>query len=358
VLTRWQDVSLARLLEAYGLGGIREEEFPTDGWSGSTFSRLRRRDGTAFVLKRTSASTDWIVRTTLDDGLREAWAATALPHAFPEPGELRFPYLGAAADGDGAAILMPDLTGELIAWDRPGEDGVVGLETLDRVLAALARLHAAPWPAALARASADPPVWCPLPERLTLTSRPTCEVNIAWGGAGGRAAERLLEGWDAWDRQAPAAARELVAGLAADPAPLVAALERLPAAGLHGDLKLANVALGDDGGVGIVDWQMTLVAPAAVELGWFVVSNSSALPVPFDGVLERYRRTARGIAPHLTEADPSAERDLARIVGLLLRGWRKGLDAESGVALASGVDGRADLAEWSAAAVEAADRRL
>ena len=29
--------------------------------------------------------------------------------------------------------------------------------------------------------------------------------------------------------------------------------------------------------------------------------------------------------------------DLAILVGLLLRGWRKGLDAEAGVTLASGV---------------------
>ena len=358
MLTRWQDVTLPELLGANRLGGIPEEDFPTDGWSGSAFSRLRRPDGATFVLKRTSPATDWIVRTTGDGGLREAWAATVLPHAFPDPGELRFPYPGAAADGHGAAILMPDLSAELIAWDRPGDDAVVDLSTLDRVLAALARLHATPWPAAVARASADRPPWCPLPERLTLTSRPTCEVNLAAGGAARRAAERLLEGWDAFDRHAPAAAGDLVARLATDPSPLVAALERLPGVGLHGDLKLANVALFDDRGVAIVDWQMTLVAPVAVELGWFVVSNSSALPVPFEGIVERYRAATRRLASPPPETDWSAERDLARIVGLLLRGWRKGLDDESRATLASGVDGRDDLAEWCADAVDAADRRL
>ncbi len=46
------------------------------------------------------------------------------------------------------------------------------------------------------------------------------------------------------------------------------------------------------------------------------------------------------------------------IVGLLLRGWRKGLDAEADTALASGVRAADDLAWWCARAVEAADRRL
>ena len=46
------------------------------------------------------------------------------------------------------------------------------------------------------------------------------------------------------------------------------------------------------------------------------------------------------------------------IVGLLLRGWRKGLDAEAGAILGSGVAAADDLAWWCDRAVEAADRRL
>ena len=45
---------------------------------------------------------------------------------------------------------------------------------------------------------------------------------------------------------------------------MVEALGRLPARGLHGDLKLANVALFEGATVGFIDWQMTLRAPVAV----------------------------------------------------------------------------------------------
>ncbi|MGK2851688.1 MAG: hypothetical protein ACSLFN_12355 [Candidatus Limnocylindrales bacterium] len=46
------------------------------------------------------------------------------------------------------------------------------------------------------------------------------------------------------------------------------------------------------------------------------------------------------------------------IIGLLLRGWRKGLDARAGARLASGIDAADDLAWWGERAVDAAGRRL
>ena len=75
------------------------------------------------------------------------------------------------------------------------------------------------------------------------------------------------------------AAVGLIRDLSADPSPLLAALGRLPATGIHGDLKLANVALLDDGRVALIDWSMMSLAPVAVELGWLLVSNSASLPI-------------------------------------------------------------------------------
>ena len=135
------------------------------------------------------------------------------------------------------------------------------------------------------------------------------------------------------------------------------ALSRLPSVGLHGDLKLANVALGPGDLVRFIDWSMTIVAPVAVELGWFLVSNSGSLPEPPDRVLERYRA-----GPQADDrrrrllGDWDLQVDLAMIVGLLLRGFRKGLDTEAGVTLASGVAARDDLAWWCERALEAAGR--
>jgi len=369
----WRDHTLADLLADFDLTGVPEQPFPTDGWSGSTFSAIER-GGERFVLKRTSAARDWIVRATRDDAIREAWLANAgwaTGWLAGVVGASTIAYLGAGVDADGeAAILMPDLSTELVAWERPTHEPVLDVVATDRLIDRIAMLHALPWSEVLTAAAtiapASPPPWCPLPERLTLLTR-----RSATGYAADRnpVGEIFLAGWDAFDRLAPGATRDLLDRLGTDPGPLVAALARLPSVGLHGDLKLANVALLDGEQVGFIDWQMTLQAPVAVELGWFIVTNSAELPIPPDDVLERYRvaigwhagRWGSGPKPDDVAGlvgDWELQCDLALIVGLLLRGWRKGRDAEAGLTLASGIAAADDLAWWSARAVEAAERRL
>ncbi len=349
----WAHRQLVDLLAVADLDGLPEEPFAHDGWSGSTLSLIDRGDR-RFVLKRTSAGLDWIVRATHDDSLREAWFASSLASTSPDGSWVRLasPYLGAAADGDGAAILMPDLSDELIAWERPSHEPAIRRSLLVSVLSAAARLHV------IGRRLPDQASvpWCPIDERILLLSRPAAERYRAEGNPVG---ERFLAGWDAFDRRAPVAARRLVAALAADPTPLVTALGSLPPTMLHGDLKLSNVASLVDG-IALIDWQMATFAPVALELGWFLVSNVAMLPEGPEAVLERYRSiiesTAyeRGLDPGI--GDWAAQVDLAILVGLLLRGWRKGLDADANVTLPTGVSAADDLAWWSARAVAAANR--
>ncbi len=371
----WPDRPLSDLLRAHDLDLVPEHPFPTDGWSGATFATLTDPNDRRYVLKRTSLAVDWIARATADDRLREGWLAARPSTDFvalrmPSPPMLSMPYLGAAADGDGVAILMPDLSTELIAWERPDHDPIVDAVTLDRVVRAMARLHSLPWGESLETAvgqGGEPaPPWCPLDARLRLLSPASAAGYAADGNLVG---DRFLDGWAAFRREAPAAAIDLVERLDADPAPLLAALATLPARGLHGDLKLANVALMSEDRVAFIDWQMTLRAPVAVELGWFLVSNSGSLPVAPTAVLDAYAEALRwdsgrwsveGTPPDFAGlvGDWETQVDLTWIVGLLLRGWRKGLDAAAETTLASGASARDDLLWWCQAAVEAAERRL
>jgi hypothetical protein len=377
VLRHWDRIGLPALLVARGLAGLPEEPFPNDGWSGARLTLVRHGDE-RYVVKRTSWAQDWIARATRDHALREGFVATGQLR-LPEP--LADIYLGAAAEGSAAALLMPDLSDQLLAWEREGASAPLPVATLDRVLDAVARLHRQPWGEAVPAGGGLDWPWCPLPERLGLLTRASAERYRAGGLPVG---ERFLAGWDAFDRAAPPAARSLVASLSSDPGPLLAALGRLPSTGLHGDLKLANVALLDERRIGLIDWQMISFAPVAVELGWLLVSNVAILPEPPDAVLARYRRHLEHAAGHeLAVAPPQtagaewegtlwyppvdvdevlgdwdAQVDLALLVGLLLRGWRKGLDAESGTPTGWGTAGAEDLAWWCERAVAAADRRL
>jgi hypothetical protein len=386
VLRHWDGRTLPDLLAEHGLTDAPEAAFANDGWSGASLTRLvRPSDGAAFVLKRTSWAVDWIARSTRDHALREGFiAATPLP--LPEP--LVAPYLGAAADGTAVAMLMPDLSDNLLGWEL-GE-GPADAAGIERILAAVARLHAAPWPIA---AKPDPGyVWptAPLAERLLLLA-PRSAKRLA--GDDVDAGHRFLEGWTAFDRRASPSAVELVRSLDADPGSLLAALGELPATGLHGDLKLSNVAPLADGRIALIDWQMTMLGPVAVELGWLLVGNSGVLPDRPEAVLDLYRQAvtalegeaiqvgapfdarrtyppgaltavlgedepARFRSAEATLGDWAAQVDLAWIVGLLLRGWRKGTDAEAGAVIGSGVTATDDLGWWCDQAVEAAGRRL
>lgn len=339
------------LLAEHGLGDAEEVPLDADGWSGARLSRLQRR-GRRFVLKRDSLGWDWIARATRDGPiLREAWFADL---RLDLPDRLVAPYVGVGLDGDVFGLLMPDLSGILFEWEAPLDE-----QSAEIVLDAIAELHAHAWqwtPPPLA----DAP-WCPLPERLLLLSRPSAEHYVADGVAAG---ERFLEGWDAFDRRASDPARDLVATLSSDPGPLIDALAAEPVTMLHGDLKLANLGIAPDGTIPVVDWQMIMRGPVAVELGWFLVSNVASLPWTPADTLERYARLlgyASEAAEDLDGSSSGAESsdlDLAWIVGLLLRGWRKGLDAEAGVVHPSGVSAADDLAEWCERAVDVGRRLL
>ncbi len=347
----WARWTLAEMLSEHGLAGADERPFPNDGWSGATLTSLET-GGRRFILKRTSWAVDWIARSTRDHAIREAvLAATPLNYNFP----LASAHLGAAADGTTAAILMPDLSDSLIRWDASGARAEpIGNEDLDRVLAAMAAVHAHPWEPDTDIPGLDWP-WCPIRERVQLLTRQSAARYRAGGVWVG---ERFLSGWEAFERQAPADAHGLITDLSAEPGPLLAALAALPSTGLHGDLKLANVALHADGTASMIDWQMITRAPVAVELGWFLVANVGQLPDAPDQALERYRAALTGSGADAVEGDWATQRDLALIIGLLLRGWRKGLDAEAGLALPTGTSAADDLAWWCREAVEAAARRL
>jgi Phosphotransferase enzyme family len=388
VLRHGDERALEDLLRNHRLDGVAEEPFHNNGWSGSRLTSLRRpEDGRRFILKRTSWSIDWIARSTRDHALREGFVAST-PLPLPEP--LVAPYHGAARDGTSVAILMPDLSAALLPWEGAPDEPPLEIAEVERILNAIARLHAMPWPIAAKPDSTT--VWPSVPwrERLLLLS-PTSAVELASEGV--TAGTRFTAGWSAFERQATRAARALIARLDRDSSPLIAALETLPSTGLHGDLKLANIGFLDERRTCLIDWQMTALAPVAVELGWMLVTNSASLPESPEATIGRYRAALDAIAgtPIVVAApfDPGvdypgsalratlgpdasprfrsspevvgswdAQLDLAWIVGLLLRGWRKGLDAEAGATLGSGTSAVDDLAWWCTKAVGAARRRL
>jgi aminoglycoside phosphotransferase (APT) family kinase protein len=295
---------LTALLEAHGLAGAHEEPFTHTGFSGATLVRLRGHDGAAFVLKRMSAERDWIMRATDDMHCRECAFARS---GITLPATIATPIVGAASDGDEHALLMRDIRDDLL----PAGD----VRDVDRILERMAALHAAVLP------DANVP-WCGLRERVTLLTPATAKIAAAYGAP---VAADIQHGWTLFDRHATPRARALIDSLFDDPSPVLDALAELPSALLHGDLKFDNIGFDRDGRMLLIDWAMTLIAPPAVELGWFLAINSRRMPTPLDDVMASYARHAA--IPVEWRARHDA---LTAVCGLLLRGWRKALDADEG----------------------------
>ncbi len=299
---------LPALLAAHGLTGAEEEPFPHTGFSGATLTRIRRDDGASFVLKRVSIDRDWIMRATDDAHCRES-AFARTPPALPP--SLAHPMMGAAPDGDGFALLMEDITPHLLP------QGIVPEPSVATILRAMAALHAMP-----AEGAVPALPWCSLERRVTLLTPQTSRIAEVYGAS---VAADIARGWSLFPRYAPPRIDAALRALFADQQPLLDALAPLPAALLHGDLKFDNIGIDPEGRVWLLDWAMPLIAPPAVELGWFLAINSRRMTLPLDEVMARYTNLSAIDAGHRERHNA-----LTVLTGLLLRGWRKAIDADEG----------------------------
>lgn len=298
--------ALASILAEHGLGDAVSTKLVHTGFSGATLDRLTRSDGATYVLKRMSIDRDWIMRATNDVHCREVRFAEA--HSLLGA-RVRTPALAASRDGDGFAILMLDITNDLLPH------GIVDLDVTERVIKGIVALHESPAPRV-----AIP--WCSVRDRLMLLTPATAAIARSYGAP---VADDITQGWRLFRRHAPDRVSALLLDLFHEPDALLRALDQLPVRFLHGDLKFDNIGVSTEGDVLMLDWAMTLRAPAAVELGWFLAINSRRMTMTFEDVMSAYAR-----AVSLPAAVRPRHNALMALCGLLLRGWRKALDAEAG----------------------------
>lgn len=294
--------NLKHLLDEHGISMSSWVEMDQRGFSGARIYRQFNQDGICHVVKVTSAQTDWIMRATSDRQCREAILANA---GFAQ--NICSPAIGAARDGATFSILMHDVSEHLLS-NEPLTTG-----QFTTLLRGISRLHTQTPPV-----NSDVP-WCSIEDRVTLFM-PDPEKLAQF-----RIGQDILKGWDLFFNHVPKSIADMVRTLFEDIRPLTCALEQLPNCLLHGDLKLDNIGILPDGALTLIDWSMPMVAPAAVEMGWFLAMNSRTLPVSLDETLTAYT-TFSGLDGQLYER----HRSLTVLCGLLIRGWRKALDAQSG----------------------------
>lgn len=331
---------------AGSLAGIQREVMTSvDSATGATLERLilpGTLDGAVrYVVKRLQPRGDWIGRATNDERTREYRLATG--GIYPAlPSGISTAVVGAVEVPNGAALIMHDVAPVLVP---PGDDPI-SEEQLVRSLQALARLHSTfySFPARLLAGLGlcTPSNW------LTLLAPSTAEREAATAPRD-PVTPHILPGWDAFARLVPDA-WAVVGPLLADPMPLVRGLRECPDTLVHGDAKVGNLGFTGEQVI-LLDWSLTLRAPGALDLGWYLAVNSARLPIPRAAAIEVYR-AAREEHGRLPATGEQWERELALslLAGTLRLGWAKALGAASDDSATHSRE-RSELAYWAGAAV-------
>lgn len=273
-----------------------------DGRSGALLERRTLPDGRRVVVKRYDPASDLVMRILGDTRGREAelWLDGFFDRLPPESGHA---VLGAWLDDEGrGVVVMRDLAPYVLGWDD-----VLDAPRCRTVVDGVAAMH---------RAFLGTPPAGLLPLARTLE---IFRIGVLEREQQEPLMQLALRGWDCWAVVAPGDVGGAVLELAHDPAPLVRALERLPATLLHGDLNNVNLAIEPGGRLTLIDWGLATTGPGPVDLGRFLAGCGHVLGVSRDDLLALYRQ-AEG------DLYDDAALSLGLLTGLVWLGWNKALD--------------------------------
>lgn len=280
VTTPARTVAVHDLVEGLLAGAEQREDWKTaDSLSGSRFERVVI-DGVPLIVKYSSLENDWIMRATGDLGRRQLRLLTS-PVLETLPACIDHAIVGCAPFTDpggsrGVALLMRDVSAVMI----PPGSARIAMHQHRGFMRDMATMHAKYW------GFRDHAGLCPLSHRYVMLTPTMAELEAATP-RGDPVPPAVADGWRRLDEQYPADARRLRA-LAADPWPLVAALQVGPQTFVHSDWKLGN--LGRDGARTIlIDWDRPGEAPPLVDLAWYLAVNCDRLPESKEDTIDAYR---------------------------------------------------------------------
>lgn len=302
-------------------GAVRREPFrPVDARSPTPFERVEI-DGERYVIKHVHVDHDFAMRACGDvDCLpRRAWETGLMDAAMPW---VDHATLAAAYDGRdrlGVALLMEDLTDELI----PPTDDPLPEHVHSSLLDGLAGMSAGFW------GWRDDLDLLATARRWEFFSQRTLDAERELGYP--EPVPRIAtEGWARFTERAPHDIVDAVLELSRDAGPLVAALAGTPTTFVHGDWKLGNLGHRPSGRTALLDWTYVGEGFVCHELAWYLALNRSRLPVghtkestvaDLRAALERHGVT--------TDGWWDRQLDVCLLGALVQFGWEKALGDEA-----------------------------
>jgi hypothetical protein len=262
------------------IAAIDRRPFSSGGFSGSSFEKITvtLSSGTTqqFVLKQTRLADDWFSQRTSDPVGREA-ALLDEPSLSRVWDSFACPYRAYAIDDGAIGLLMDDLAGHLF----PDERKPIPVLHEDLVVGSLAEMHATFWePDELTMP------WLLMPVHYFGMMGPGGHVEDARAAPPEGIRQAMQDGWETALNELPSL---VAAQIVLPPEVLADQWTHLPRTLLHGDMKIANLAVFPDQRVAAVDWAFVGHAPGTFEVGWYLAVNASRLARLKDHFVAWYR---------------------------------------------------------------------
>ena len=287
---------------------------PSDARAGAVYQRLTA-DGQAYVLKRLSPATDWIMRVTGDHVHRpyQIWRAGVMDKA-PDCLDHTVVAMEMAGTGDQAvlSVLMRDIGPHLVP---PGDEPVPQAQH-QAFLAHMAALSVAFW------GWGDGIGLTTMAQRLRFFAPDNIAGELAAENVPGPIAAAAA-GWQRLPERS-AVLWNVTRLVHERPEVITGPIGDTPSTFLQGDWKMGNLGSHPDGRTILLDWAYPGSGPACWDLCWYLALNRARLPESKESAIGRYRTSleASGIS-----TTPWWERqlDLCMIGIMATFGWEKAL---------------------------------
>jgi len=293
------------------------------GFSGSILERIEVKllSGIVrnFILKYTNLKADWLSQRAKDQVGREA--ALLSEHCLSGIWNIiHCPYIAFASENDQIGLLMDDFTNYLF----PDIREPINIKSEDLILETIASFHASFWE--------SPEVkkinWLVLPHTYLEVLGPGQHESDNIAPPPDKLKKSMQEGWNIAFELLPF---EIINILKKPANELFEHWKDLPITLLHGDAKIANMAILPTGKIAVFDWTYVGCGPCGIELGWYLAVNSTRLSRTKEDVLDKYRSFLESsLKFSVHEKIWSKMTELAIITGTMMMLWNKALGYKSG----------------------------
>jgi thiamine kinase-like enzyme len=305
------------------ISSINKTRLTAIGYSGSRLERvevfLESGIKRIYILKSTLIKADWLSQRANDQVGREA-------ELLNEPSLsgvwkcIQSPYVGFAKENGQIALLMDDVSDYLFPDIREPID----FKSEDIILNSLASLHAAFWE--------SPDIkkmnWLVTPYNYLEVFAPGDHESDRYAAPPENIGNSIKTGWNIALELLPEEMKDFLIKPAIE---IFEPWKELPITLLHGDAKIANMAILPSGELVMFDWTYVGRGPCGIELGWYLAVNSTRLSCSKEDFINQYRSYLELYLRFIIDEKTwSSIVDLAIITGARMMLWNKALGYHTG----------------------------